>query len=216
MVRKTKEEAQETYAALLDAAERVFQEKGVTTTTLSDVAAAAGMTRGAIYWHFKDKAALFKAMCDRAFLPMEALLNEVAAGPGTDPLAAIKKMAVRMLHMVSNDTRQRTVFDIFFHRCEKNQQMEFFVQDQEKRNECLAQVAAIFQEAVRQGQLPSDTDAWLAMHAYHSFLMGLMHEWLMYSDDYDLGQHAETMVDIFMAGLHAKPPRRAGTQQAAR
>lgn len=209
MARKTKEEAQETYNALLDAAERVFQEKGVTNTTLTDVASAAGMTRGAIYWHFKDKTALFKAMCDRAFLPMEALLNEVAAGPGQHPMMALRQMAVHMLHMISTDTRQRTVFDILFHRCEKNQQMDFFTAEQEKRAECLEQIAAIFQEAVRMGQLPPDTDTWLAMQAYHSYLMGLIHEWLMYSNDYDLGLHAETMVDIFIAGLQARPPRRA-------
>jgi TetR/AcrR family acrAB operon transcriptional repressor len=43
------------------------------------------MTRGAIYWHFKDKNALFQAMCDRAFLPMEALLNEISDAPQKIP-----------------------------------------------------------------------------------------------------------------------------------
>jgi len=208
MARKTKEEAQETYTALLDAAESVFSEKGVTNTTLTDVATAAGMTRGAIYWHFKDKGALFSAMCDRAFLPMEMLLNEVAGGPGDDPLAAIRKMAVHMLHMVSNDSRQRTVFNILFHRCEKNHQMDFFVHEQEKRGECLDQITAIFQAAINQGQLPPDTDPWLAMQAFHSYVTGLIHEWLIYPDAYDLGQHAQTMLDILLAGLQASPPRK--------
>jgi TetR/AcrR family acrAB operon transcriptional repressor len=195
----------------LDAAERVFREKGVTTTTLTDVANAAGMTRGAIYWHFKDKADLFKAMCDRAFLPMEALLNEVAAGPGNDPLGAIRQMAVHMLHMVSKDSRQRAVFDILFHRTEKNAQMDFFSTEQEKRDECLNQMVGIFQAAVQAGQLPPDTDTWLCMQAYHAYLMGLIREWLEFVDAYDLGLHAETMLDIFMAGIQARPPRKRST-----
>ena len=70
MVRKTRIETESTYAALLDAAERVFKDKGVAAATLNDIASAAGMTRGAIYWHFKDKAELVHAMCERATLPM--------------------------------------------------------------------------------------------------------------------------------------------------
>ena len=44
MVRKTKEEAQETRNAILDAAELVFQEHGVSRTSLAEIAAAAGVT----------------------------------------------------------------------------------------------------------------------------------------------------------------------------
>src|SRR5450830_799065 len=119
MVRKTKEETLETYASLLDAAEQVFSQKGVTNTTLNDVAIAAGMTRGAIYWHFKDKNALLQAMCDRAFLPMEALLNEILETPDKDPIVALKQLDIHFLQIVSGDQRQRRVFDIIFHRCEK-------------------------------------------------------------------------------------------------
>lgn len=212
MVRKTKEEAQETYTALLDAAEQVFREKGVTNTTLTDVAVAAGMTRGAIYWHFKDKIDLFKAMCDRAFLPVEAIMNEIAAGPGSNPLESLRQMSIHMLNLAATDTRQRAVFDILFHRCEKNSVLELYIQDREKRDECQDQIVQIFQEAVNKGQLPPDTDTWLAMHAHRSYLMGLISQWLEAPEDYDLALHAETMIDIFQAGLQAKPPLRKSPQ----
>ena len=65
MVRKTKEEAQETRNAILDAAEVVFQKQGVSRTSLAEIAAAAGVTRGAIYWHFKNKEDVFNAMIER-------------------------------------------------------------------------------------------------------------------------------------------------------
>jgi TetR/AcrR family acrAB operon transcriptional repressor len=57
MVRRTKTEALETRNSLLDAAEHLFQARGVSRTSLNDIANEAGTTRGAIYWHFKDKAA---------------------------------------------------------------------------------------------------------------------------------------------------------------
>ena len=78
MARKTKLEALETRERLLDAGETVFRHRGVTRTSLAEIAAAAGVTRGAVYWHFKDKAALFHAMCDRATLPLDALFERAS------------------------------------------------------------------------------------------------------------------------------------------
>lgn len=54
MVRRTKEEAQETRQQILEAAEKAFHARGVARTTLADIAKLAGVTRGAIYWHFQD------------------------------------------------------------------------------------------------------------------------------------------------------------------
>ena len=58
MARRTKEDAEATRNKLLDAAAEVFFAKGVAGASLSEVAQAAGLTRGAIYWHFKDNFAV--------------------------------------------------------------------------------------------------------------------------------------------------------------
>ena len=62
MAKKTRLEALETRNQILDTAERVFSQKGVSRTTLADIADAAGFTRGAIYGHFKNKADVFAAL----------------------------------------------------------------------------------------------------------------------------------------------------------
>src|SRR5688500_12124271 len=62
MARRKKEDALETRHRILDTAARVFLKKGTARTSLDDIAAAAGVTRGAIYWHFKNKIDLFDAM----------------------------------------------------------------------------------------------------------------------------------------------------------
>ena len=71
VARRTKDEAVETRNQILDAAERIFSERGVSRTSLTDIAEAAEVTRGAIYWHFKDKADLFCEMVARVTMPME-------------------------------------------------------------------------------------------------------------------------------------------------
>lgn len=215
MVRKAKGESQATYAALLDAAEAAFSAKGVTRTTLNDVAAAAGMTRGAIYWHFKDKGALVQAMCDRVFLPMQTLLNELAALPGNDPLNALRQMMLHMLVQLAGDPRQHAVFDIMFHHCEKNDDMAFFKHEKEKRQQCLSKIDAIVAEAIVQGKLPAQTSRLLAVQAINGYLIGLMYEWLMDPSAYDLARHAPGMIDCFLSGLVAQPPLLQGVDSTA-
>ena len=206
MVRKTKGEAQATYSALLDAAEREFSAKGVTRTTLNDVAIAAGMTRGAIYWHFKDKNDLFQGMCDRVFLPMQVLLGEIAASPDMEPIDALRQMMLHMLEQVASNPQQKTVFDILFHRCEKDDDLAFFRHEKQRRAECIAKLELIIGEAVKKRILPENTDTWLAVQALNAGLIGLIYEWLIDTDAYDLKSNAGAMVDFLLAGLVARPP----------
>lgn len=52
-------------AAILEAALKIFAERGFHATTLEDIAAAAGITKGTIYWYFKTKEALVSAIAER-------------------------------------------------------------------------------------------------------------------------------------------------------
>ena len=90
MVRRTRDEAAETRNRILDAAERVFSERGVSHTSLEDIAKAAGVTRGAIYWHFKNKSELFTAMVNRVTLPMEEMVARSGEDDAANPLALLK------------------------------------------------------------------------------------------------------------------------------
>ncbi len=208
MARKTKDDAQLTSAALLDAAERVFFENGVASTTLNDIAAAAGMTRGAIYWHFKDKADLLRAMFVRAMLPMEAMLKELEQASGDDPLHALRTMCVQALINLSQSQEQQRVFSIMFHKCEHVGQLVEILEDKHaKRDECLAEVRTVLQQAVSKGQLPPDTDVQLAHQSINNFMTGTMSEWLFRPQAFALDQCAPAMVDLVMAGLRTCPPR---------
>ena len=116
---RRKTEAAATREALLDAAERVFREQGVAHTTLADVAAAAGVTRGAVYWHFRDKAELFEAMCERAATADggdAGLRRRRAAAPIRSARCAT--LAVMGLTRLATDARTQAVFDVIFHKCE--------------------------------------------------------------------------------------------------
>jgi len=62
MVRRTRAEMEETRASLLATARRVFSEHGYAATSMDDLTAQAGLTRGALYHHFGDKKGLLAAV----------------------------------------------------------------------------------------------------------------------------------------------------------
>lgn len=73
MARKTKKESLETRQDILTAAARVFSTHGVAKTSLNDIAKEAGVTRGAIYWHFENKTDLFNEL----WMALESDINDV-------------------------------------------------------------------------------------------------------------------------------------------
>jgi TetR/AcrR family acrAB operon transcriptional repressor len=141
MVRRTKDEALATRHSILDAAELLFQQHGVSRTSLQHIAQAADLTRGAIYWHFKDKADLFNAMMERATLPLEESLDAVPPEDIADPLAFIEERFAEALRLTVHHAPTRRVFEIATHKVEYVDEL-LAVRERHllNRNQCLGQV----------------------------------------------------------------------------
>ena len=218
-MRKTRKEALETRERLLDAAERVFRARGVSRTSLAELAKDAGVTRGAVYWHFKDKAGVFRAMCDRATSPFAAMIEQAGAAAAADPLAALRGLCIAGLQRLAADKRTQTVFTIIFHKCERVDELAGVASGHERdHNECTARFEGIVRQAADAGQLGPHADVPMATRALNAFMTGIMHEWVLHPRAYDLAAAAPMLVDVFLAGLRAHPPRceRRGTQRVPR
>lgn len=202
MARRTKEEAQETRNRILDTAEAVFHEKGVSRTTLGDIAAAAGVTRGAIYWHFKNKVDLFHAMLERVCLPIEDVALRAGDASLTDPLSYIRNCALAVLTKTANDPQARRVFDIVCHKCELVDDMSP-ARDRyiEGRSACLDQMETGFKHAVALGQLSQSVNPRRAAVTLHALIDGLIANWTLQPDYFPLAEEAEQVVNQFMQGL---------------
>jgi AcrR family transcriptional regulator len=72
--RSNQQRTEATRSALIDAARRLFVEKGYAETSTPEIVATAGVTRGALYHHFADKQALFRAVAE---LESAAVAHEI-------------------------------------------------------------------------------------------------------------------------------------------
>lgn len=208
MVRRTKDEALATRHCILDAAELLFQQQGVSRTTLQEIAQAAALTRGAIYWHFKDKADLFNAMMERATLPIEESLG--ACGEempeAADPLAFIEDRWVQMLHLMVNHAPTRRVFEIATHKVEYVDEL-LAVRERhlQNRNECLGQAEQLLKLASKRGQINKRTPARSIALGLHALVDGLIQNWLLDPKAFDLVRVGRQVVRAYLSGLKPDP-----------
>jgi TetR/AcrR family acrAB operon transcriptional repressor len=211
MVRRTKEEAAATREQVLDAAEQVFRARGVGHASLAEVADAAGVTRGAIYHHFASKAELFEAMLARAEMPIDAAF-EGSQLPVADPLGAVRETAIKALLHLASCERVQNIFEVAFLRCEYTDELAPVERRHlDERAQCLAFSRHLLDQAVERGQLPEDTDTQVASHALYAFIGGMMRDWVQAPASFELKTAAPQLVDLFLAGLKAAPPRRGAT-----
>lgn len=202
MARCTKEEAQATRNRILDAAEDVFHEQGVAGTALEDIARAAGVTRGAIYWHFRNKADVFSAMCERVRKPMEAMVQAGGEEQEEDPLGQLRTTCLFVLREVGRDPHARKVFGILFHRCEYVDATESIMSDQLKSfHRGTQNIERILKNAVARKQLPEELNTRLAATMFHASWSGLLNNWLFSPKTFNLARDAERFVDACIDNL---------------
>ena len=215
MVRRTKTDALATRNSLLDAAEHLFQARGVSRTSLNDIALGAGTTRGAIYWHFKDKADLFNAMMLRVTLPMEQAANRSDDPMLADPLEHIRTSFTDVLRKVVSDPQVRRVFEIATHKVEYVDELQA-VRDRHlsTRDECLAHVQRGLHAAMRRGQLGQRLPARAAAFGLHALVDGLMQNWMLDPASFDLVRVGRQVLDAYLAGLATPRPARAVKRSA--
>ncbi|HDX1439824.1 TPA: multidrug efflux transporter transcriptional repressor AcrR [Escherichia coli] len=186
MARKTKQEAQETRQHILDVALRLFSQQGVSSTSLGEIAKAAGVTRGAIYWELSESNI------------GELELEYQAKFPG-DPLSVLREILIHVLESTVTEERRRLLMEIIFHKCEFVGEMA--VVQQAQRNLCLESYDRIEQtlkHCIEAKMLPADLMTRRAAIIMRGYISGLMENWLFAPQSFDLKKEARDYVAILL------------------
>jgi len=186
-MRRTKEEARATREAILDAAEATFLELGVSHSSLNAIAKRAGVTRGAIYFHFPDKREIYRAIVDRIIFPHEEIIREIEAGFLINPLDILEQAACRRLACFCQNPQQQRVVMILTQRCEY---VGEFSEMMARLRQAVDRMIDLFTHLLRladeRGMLNPDWAPQEAARAIVAVFSGLIGEWLDSNQSFDL------------------------------
>lgn len=177
MVRRTKADAEITRMSIINAARTVFHQCGVGRSSLEKVASVAGVTRGAVYHHFENKAELFFAMRQDVISSMLSPVDEALFSSSFhDPLDAIEAGLASLFEVFKTSAVVRETFEIMITRCEYVDEFAG-VQDEVARPswEFLAKIECVYEQASRRGTLRTGLSPHDAARDTWAFVDGLLH-----------------------------------------
>ncbi len=205
MGENTKEEEKETRCRLLSAAVELFYDKGVNRTTLEDIASAAGVSRGAIYWHFGSKLGLFSTLYNEMHRSFMEPIFEKSHETAENPLEQLAGLCIKSLSDVQTNKTIRKMISIFYQKCDYSGDMAPFLQDQNQRTEeTVFKTASFFERAVKLGLLPEDTDCTLLAYSLFCYMYGLTIENVRNTECKEFPRKAQAVIGIFFEGLKAR------------
>jgi AcrR family transcriptional regulator len=208
-MRRTKAEALETKQAIIDAAQHVFFERGASRTTLEDVARAAGVTRGAVYWHFRDKSDLFNAVLQQARMPMEDVFYRIVDADSAGGLGDLEKFCAASFLRLHEDERRRRVYTILLLKCEYSPEMAGLVErERAAKDRATQSLTRFFSRLQKAGRIAANGEPRVLALALYAYMVGLYADYLRAPELYRMPRDAEKLARHFFAPLAAAPGAR--------
>lgn len=203
MARKTKAEAQETRENILDAAIQVFFEKGVSLSSLNEIAKQAGVTRGAVYWHFRNKRDIFDALHERLHRSFMDILAPRLGQLEQDPAAQLKRLHLDLMEDVHHNEMKKRTLTVFLLKCDYSGDMQDFLLEQEKSKMKSFQIFVdYFRRAQEQKLLPDRHSPEVIARASHCFMSGLLYEYLRFPGTVDFDTHVAPAIEAFYSRMY--------------
>lgn len=204
MVRKRKEDVEITRHLLLEAAEEVFSHRGYAQATFQEIAERAGLSRGAIYWHFRDKSELLDAVLNRARLPWDQLPERFSCLSQAPTVSQLSRALGDGLEEIVSDARLHRVTLILLHRTEliaENDQV--YRRLTRIFNRIKTYVIAALNMRFKEADGTPCTDIPAIATAIKALLTGSIYEWLLNQAEIEL-KHIPATVEALISPLQGK------------
>ena len=203
MVRKTKEDAELTRRRIIDAARAVFLARCVSRSTLEHIASHAEVTRGAVYWHFKNKTEIFHAIREQVFLPLIDRMDDTLTMQGNeDPLTQIENSLCDTINELNENIEMRQTYEIMMIKCEYVD--EFATVLQQILNNCsniTEKIQLAYERAEAQQLLIGKNNPRALAVDTHLFFSGLLHMWVK---DFDGSRFRFQATDLIKSHINLR------------
>ena len=192
-MRRKSRDADLTRQSIVNAAELEFCESGYGGATLEIISRRAGVTRGAFYWHFRDKGEILGAIRSRSLLPHEILSRASTGRMSDDPISSIQYMGVEAFRQFEQDEGCQRLYRLMAHDRLPNDLVEGFEKADSRLTKALASLA---QEAAASGALRSDVSPTEVAVIIVSSINGLMSAWLRSNKSFSLLAVGSKMISM--------------------
>jgi AcrR family transcriptional regulator len=189
---------------ILDAALRVFAKRGYNATRLEDVAAAAGVTKGTIYYYFKNKDALLGQLAESAG---QAEVARIAAlvSDASGPASAQLRLVMRKGFVEPVDDEDRRLLRVVYLALHADAPHLFARVVQRVLTEGWTVLTTLIERGKATGEFRADADAETAARIFTSGLL-LQQLWrrsmeLDALDPFDQDRMVDSTIDLFLHSL---------------
>ena len=203
MARKTKEESEKTYHALLDAAQSLFVKQGVAKTTLSNIAKEAGMTRGAVYWHFENKEELILALWEvRAGKSSREMWEALEHLSDETPVADFRAVIQNGIKQILQDPALSNAIRIIMHSVEITEE-ESKLRDflHAKNEEHFASMKIGLDHLQKKGLITVDVSTETLTSGLLAYMYGLVQSHLEPQKHINLERDATILLDLSLSSF---------------
>jgi AcrR family transcriptional regulator len=191
--------SEKTEKKILAAALELFFKKGYAATSISEITASVGLTKGALYTHFSSKEdLLLRLLRDYKTKFLDELIRSVNEHEGN----AIDKLH----HAITFQARfgQKNLYMVAFlnfvsHELKAHEDYEFTLKAlyQEQRK----LISGVIESGIRQGLLKRDLDPNLTALTFMALNDGILHHWVLNANYLDGRQYVRTMRKVFFDGI---------------
>jgi len=148
-------------------------------------------------------------MLDTLHEPLDEMARASESEDELDPLGCMRKLLVHLFHQVALDPKTRRINEILFHKCEFTDEMcDLRQQRRAVSLDCNVRIALALSNAVNRGQMPEDLDTERAAISLHAYIDGVLYQWLLAPDSFQLHADAERWAEIGLDMLRLSPSLR--------
>ncbi len=200
-MRKTKAATDETRQTIVAAALQVFSQRGYTATRLDDIGQAAGVTRGAVYWHFKSKAELYNTILSEAYAQLDTALTTAWQQAPTST-EGLRRLILAYFQHVQENSTFRAALEISLFKTELTEELaEGRHQKQVGMNTSLAGLRQLIISGQEAGEFRRDLNpAWAALSCL-SLLQGAIELWFVDDRAFSLSDAAPELAALFLQSI---------------
>ena len=201
-MRRTKEDARTTKEDILNAAVEIFAAKGVAKTTLDEIACKAHVTRGAIYWHFKNKTEIFDALHERLHRPLVDMIMQDMEKDHPEPLQQLQDLCIKLLLDLQNNPQKKQALTLFLTKCDYSGDLAPYQEKHRaQKSESMKLFSRYFERAKKKHILPAESDPELLALSINCFLKGIAVEYLWNPESFHRDDRGVRLIRLFFKNM---------------